>query len=80
MTEKEKSSLDCPPNLRLKTDDETTPDYLNYIFDTVDKFHTTLLIDQSPFYKIATIFDTKKPLGLDDIQNIINEVKNLDRR
>ena len=80
MTEKEKSSLDCPPTLRLKTDDETTPDYLNYIFDTVDKFHTTLLMDQSPFYKIATIFDTKKPLGLDDIQNIINEVKNLDRR
>jgi hypothetical protein len=37
-------------------------------------------MDQSPFYKIATIFDTKKPLGLDDIQNIINEVKNLDSR
>jgi hypothetical protein len=36
-----------------------------------------LLMEQSPYYKIFTIFSTKKPLGLIDIQDIFNEVKKL---
>jgi len=34
-------------------------------------------MEQSPYYKIFTIFSTKKPLGLGDIQDIFNEVKKL---
>ena len=77
MDDQEKLFLDYFPALRDKADKETTPDYLNYISDIIEKSHNTLLMEQSPYYKILNIFNTKKPLGLDDIQNIFSEVKNL---
>jgi hypothetical protein len=64
------------PTLRDKRLDETTPEYLNYIFDTVDQAHDELL-KTSPYYKIASTFKTKKPLELGDIKVIYNEVKRL---
>ena len=77
MDDQEKLFLDYFPALRDKADKETTPDYLNYISDTIEKSHNTFLKEQSPYYKIFTIFSTKKPLGLDDIQDIFNEVNKL---
>ena len=80
MIKKEESILDCPPNLRIKLNEETTPEYLNYISNTIEQFHEKLLMEKSPFYKILNIFQANKPLGLDDIQNIIKEVKSLDKK
>ena len=77
MSKKKKLPLDYFPALREKTDQETTPDYLNYLSNTIDQSHNTLLMEQSPYFKILTIFNTKKPLDLEDIKNIFNEVKNL---
>ena len=76
MSKEKKLLIDYFPPLRDKAEEETTPDYLNYISDTIDQSHQTLLMEQSPYYKILNIFNTKKPLGLDDIQNIFSEVKN----
>jgi hypothetical protein len=80
MIKKEESILDRPPNLRPKYAEETTPEYLNYISNTIDQFHEKLLMEKSPFFKILNIFQANKPLGLDDIQEIINEVKSLDKK
>ncbi len=64
------------PPLRDKRLDETSPEYLNYIFDTVDQAHDELL-QLSPYYKISHIFKTKKPLDLADIKSIYDEIKRL---
>ena len=77
MSKEKKLLIDYFPPLRDKAEEETTPDYLNYVSDTIDQSHQTLLMEQSPYYKIFTIFSTKKPLGLIDIQDIFNEVKKL---
>ena len=59
----------CAP-LRIKRDDETTPDYLNYISDAIDQAHRDIL-QFSPYSKILSIFENKKPLGLDDINTCL---------
>ena len=77
MDDQEKLFLDYFPDLREKADKETTPDHLNYVSDTIEKSHNTFLKEQSPYYIIFTIFSTKKPLCLGNIQDIFNEVKKL---
>lgn len=62
------------PELRDQNKNETTPEYLNYINETVNKAHADIL-QFSPFYKISHIFKTKHPLDLKDIKDIFNEVK-----
>jgi hypothetical protein len=44
MSKQEKLLLDYFPALREKTDKETTPDYLNYLSNTIDQSHNTLLM------------------------------------
>tara|TARA_B100000780_G_C21025469_1_gene411042 strand:+ start:399 stop:668 length:270 start_codon:yes stop_codon:yes gene_type:complete len=64
------------PKLELKNAFNTTPEYLNYISNSIDKVilqaedllltgHSNL----SPIYKIKTIFNNK-PLDLNDIKEI----------
>ena len=62
------------PELRDQNKNETTPEYLNHINETVNKAHADIL-QLSPFYKISHIFKTKHPLDLKDIKDIFNEVK-----
>ena len=71
------------PNLELKESFITTPDYLNYINNCINK-----AIDQadklllsgnsylSPIYKIKDIFNNK-PLNLNDIKLIEDEVNKI---
>ena len=66
--------LDQLPELRDQNKNETTPEYLNYINETVNKAHADIL-QFSPFYKISHIFKTKHPLDLKDIKDIFNEIK-----
>ena len=60
--------------IRDQKEDETTPEYLNHINAEVNKAHEDL-IQLSPFYKISKILKTAKPLSLNDIKEIFNEVK-----
>lgn len=80
MRDDSRLSKDHFPALRPRAETETTPDYLNYLSDTIELAHDKILQDQSPFYKILKIFNTKKPLGLDDIQNIFNEAQKLQNK
>tara|TARA_B100000767_G_scaffold259477_1_gene269260 strand:- start:2814 stop:3083 length:270 start_codon:yes stop_codon:yes gene_type:complete len=64
------------PDLELKNSFKTTPEYLNYISDSIDQViaqaEHLLLTGHSkltPIYKIKTIF-TNKPLDLNDIKEI----------
>ena len=59
MSKEKKLLIDYFPPLRDKAEEETTPDYLNYISDIIDKSHQTLLMEQSPYYKILNIFNIK---------------------
>ena len=59
---------------RIQKEGETTPEYLNHINAQVNKVHEDL-IKLSPFYKISKILKTSKPLSLNDIKDIFNEVK-----
>jgi len=80
MSDHNSLSPDYFPALRSRAETETTPNYLNYLSDTIELAHDKILKDHSPFYKILTIFNTKKPLGLDDIQNILNEAQKLQNK
>ena len=62
------------PKIRDQKEGETTPEYLNHINAEVNKAHEDL-IKLSPFYKISKILKTAKPLSLNDIKEIFNEVK-----
>ena len=62
------------PKIRVQKEGETTPEYLNHINAEVNKAHEDL-IQLSPFYKISKILKTAKPLSLNDIKEIFNEVK-----
>jgi len=62
------------PKIRDQKEGETTPEYLNHINAEVNKAHEGL-IQLSPFYKISKILKTAKPLSLNDIKEIFNEVK-----
>ena len=74
MSDFSKILSDQLPELRDQNENETTPEYLNYINETVNKAHADIL-QLSPFYKISHIFKTKHPLDLKDIKDIFNEVK-----
>ena len=41
MSKEKKLLIDYFPPLRDKAEEETTPDYLNYISDTIDQSHQT---------------------------------------
>ena len=71
------------PKLELKNTFNTTPEYLNYISNSIDKViaqaedllltgHSNL----SSIYKIKTIFDSK-PLDLNDIKEIERQANNI---
>ena len=77
MSDEKRLRPDYFPTLRSRVETETTPDYLNYLSDTIELAHNNLLKEHSPFYKILTIFNTKKPLGLNDIKSILDEVQKL---
>jgi len=62
------------PKIRDQKEGETTPEYLNHINAEVNKAHEDL-IQLRPFYKISKILKTAKPLSLNDIKEIFNEVK-----
>ena len=62
------------PKLRDKKEEETTPEYLNYINQMVNETHESIL-QLSPFNKIAEIFKTTEPLSLKEIKEIFDEVK-----
>ena len=79
------------PNLKDKSEFDTTPDWLNYVIDTIEssiketsgeyniKEGITLVTDSmcSPAYKIREIFKNNKPLSLEDIKEIEKQVSNI---
>ena len=69
-----KKFQECFPEIRARADNETTPEYLNYIDQIVSQAHEEIL-KLSPFYKIFSTFRDQKPLGLDDIKIIFTEVE-----
>ncbi|MBT3851744.1 MAG: hypothetical protein P8L73_06260 [SAR86 cluster bacterium] len=64
----------CFPEIRDRKDDETTPEYLNYIDQIVTQAHEDIL-KLSPLYQISSTFRDHKPLDLGDIKTILSEVK-----
>lgn len=75
------------PRLKDKSEFETTPDWLNYVIDTINDSANesaktiTLFVnkDVSPVYQIRKIFKNNKPLSLRDIKNVERHVRNIKR-
>ena len=79
------------PNLKDRSEFDATPDWLNYIIDTIEssikeasgeykvKDGTTLFVDTmcSPVHIIRQIFKNNKPLSLEDIKEIEKQVRNI---
>ena len=66
--------LQFSPKLRDQKEGETTPEYLNYINKKINLTHEEIL-KFSPFYRISEILKSTEPLSLQDIKEILNEVK-----
>ena len=66
--------LQFSPKLRDQKEGETTPEYLNYINKKINLTHEEIL-KFSPFYRISVILKSTEPLSLQDIKEILNEVK-----
>ena len=75
------------PRLKDKSEFETTPDWLNYVIDTINDSSNesaktiTLFVnkDVSPVHQIRKIFKNNKPLSLRDIKNVERHVRNIKR-
>ena len=75
------------PRLKDKSEFETTPDWLNYVIDTINDSANesaktiTLFVnkDVSPVHQIKKIFKNNKPLSLRDIKNVERHVRNIKR-
>ena len=75
------------PRLKDKSEFETTPDWLNYVIDTINDSANesaktiTLFVnkDVSPVHQIRKIFKNNKPLSLRDIKNVERHVRNIRR-
>ena len=75
------------PRLKDKSEFETTPDWLNYVIDTINDSANesaktiTLFVnkDVSPVHQIRKIFKNNKPLSLRDIKNVERHVRNIKR-
>lgn len=71
------------PKIRLQLDSETTPQYLNYIFDTIeeslfgDKFSIVGDMDRSPVVKLWKISGNPNPFDLEDVSNIYKLIKQI---
>jgi len=76
MTKLQKPFADYFPELRERQEGETTPEYLNYLSDTIRTSHAEVL-KLSPFHEILEIFESKKPLDLPEIRAIFDVVKKL---
>jgi hypothetical protein len=81
------------PRLKDQSEFETTPEWLNYVIDTINASidakkgvygkveGVTLLVNQevSPVHQIRKIFKNNKPLSLKDIKNVKRHVRNIKR-
>ena len=70
------------PRIRLQLDSETTPQYLNYIFDTIetlfaDEFHMIADMDRSPVVKLWKMSANPNPFDLEDVTNIQKLIKQI---
>ena len=71
------------PKIRLQLDSETTPQYLNYIFDTIEEalFNKEFSIiadsDRSPVLKIWKMSANPNPFDLEDVSNIHKLIKQI---
>ena len=79
------------PKLKDRSEFDATPDWLNYIIDTIESSikeasgeykvneGTTLFVDAmcSPVNIIRQIFKNNKPLSLEDIKEIEKQVRNI---
>lgn len=71
------------PKIRLQLDSETTPQYLNYIFDTIeeslfgDEFSIVGDMDRSPVVKLWKMSGNPNPFDLEDVSNIHKLIKQI---
>ena len=71
------------PRLKDKLEFETTPEWLNYVIDTINESVASsnevkfVNQDVSPVYQIRKIFKNNKPLSLKDIKNVEFHVRNI---
>lgn len=73
------------PKLKDKSEFDTTPDWLNYVIDTIEdalaKSDDIKFVDAnvSPVHKIRNIFKNNKPLDIEDIKEIEEQVSNIQK-
>ena len=73
------------PRLKDKLEFETTPEWLNYVIDTINESVASsnevkfVNQDVSPVYQIRKIFKNNKPLSLKDIKHVELHVRNIKR-
>ena len=71
------------PRLKDKLEFETTPEWLNYIIDTINESVASsnevkfVNQDVSPVHQIRKTFKNNKPLSLKDIKNVEFHVRNI---
>ena len=70
------------PKIRLQLDSETTPQYLNYIFDTIEEalfkeFSIIGDMDRSPVVKLWKMSGNPNPFDLEDVSHIHKLIKQI---
>ena len=73
------------PRLKDQSEFETTPEWLNYVIDTINESvslnNEVKFVNKevSPVHQIRKIFKNNKPLSLKDIKNVKRHVRNIKR-